>query len=143
MVSARELQAATGAAGGPIYLALLGQVFDVSRGKKHYGVHLLWTSSCAECKLFAVWLNSPNPEPWRCLVAGAANTQGVRRHPGRSWNAEGNLSYIFALWCMKVAGNHLTREMGHGRAGRRLCRICRAGRDAGVCERPVRGRGPH
>ena len=37
MVSARELAFSRGAGGGPIYLAVLGQVFDVSRGRKHYG----------------------------------------------------------------------------------------------------------
>ena len=37
MVSARELAYSRGAGGGPIYLAVLGQVFDVSRGRKHYG----------------------------------------------------------------------------------------------------------
>ena len=39
MVSARELAFSRGAGGGPIYLAVLGQVFDVSRGRKHYGAH--------------------------------------------------------------------------------------------------------
>ena len=37
MVSARELAFSRGAGGGPIYLAVLGQVFDVSHGRKHYG----------------------------------------------------------------------------------------------------------
>ncbi|XP_076461981.1 neuferricin-like [Babylonia areolata] len=32
-----ELSKYTGQSGGPVYLAVLGNVFDVTRGKKHYG----------------------------------------------------------------------------------------------------------
>lgn len=37
MFTKEELALYKGKNGGPIYLAILGKVFDVSRGRKHYG----------------------------------------------------------------------------------------------------------
>ncbi len=56
LVSARELRGNSGTAGGAIHLAVLGRVFDVSHGRKHYGASAAarrCASACSRCVLHA------------------------------------------------------------------------------------------
>ena len=64
-----ELSTFTGVDNGDVYLAILGEVFDVTKGRRHYGVgggyefFSGWCWSCSEVNLDSLLSIPVNPPP--------------------------------------------------------------------------------